>query len=154
MPQMVYVNPRHSLHGKQSTLLQNRPLLQAICPGSLWVRDNRWLLSRVRWLAGPAGGQGPFVPVGATNRDKNPPFCPGWCLQPGQNSLAPLSPSLSPPEPFSSLVLAVLGSGEGSSCSFLHHICEDLWFPVHPSALKVWGLFFSSSLACIAHFMI
>ena len=91
MPQMVYVNPRHSLHGKQSTLLQNRPLLQAICPGSLWVRDNRWLLSRVRWLAGPAGGQGPFVLVGATNRDKRPPFCPGWCHQPGQK--APIPPA-------------------------------------------------------------
>ena len=92
------------------TLLQNRHLFQAICPGNLWARDNRWLLSRVQWLAGPAGGQGPFVPVGGTNRDKmvafypgwwlqpgkRPPFCPGWCLQPGQNSLAPLSPSLSP----------------------------------------------------------
>ena len=96
-------------------------------------------------------------------------FCPGWNHQPGQKApllsrlvsptgtkgLGPLIPfPLPPPEPFSSLVLAVLGSGEGSSCSFLHHICEDLWFPVHPSALKVWGLFFSSSLACIAHFML
>ena len=99
-------------------LLQNRPLFQAICPGSLWARDNRWLLSRVQRLAGPVGGDGglfsrletpsgtkggafypgwwPFVPVGATNRDKRPPFYFGWCLQPGQNSLAPLSPSFSP----------------------------------------------------------
>ena len=23
-----------------------------------------------------------FVPVRATNRDKRPLFCPGWCLQP------------------------------------------------------------------------
>ena len=96
-------------------------------------------------------------------------FCPGWNHQPGQKApilsrlvsptgtklLGPLIPfPLPTPEPFSSLVLAVLGSGEGNSCSFLHHICEDLWFPVHPSALKVWGLFFSSSLACIAHFML
>ena len=50
----------------------------------------------------------PFVPVGDTNQDKRPPFCPGWCLQPGQKPLhgltsidillfiftAPLSPSL------------------------------------------------------------
>ena len=50
----------------------------------------------------------PFVPTGDTNRDKRPPFCPGWCLQPGQKPLhgltsidirlfiftAPLSPSL------------------------------------------------------------
>src|SRR6185436_1778007 len=78
------------------SLLQNRPLFQAICPGSLWAQDNRWLLSRVQRLAGPAGGQGPFVPVGTTNRDKRTPFCPGWCLQPGQKALAPLSPSLSP----------------------------------------------------------
>ena len=94
------------------SLLQNRTLFQDICPGSIWDRDNRWLLSRVQRLAGPAGGQEsfvpiegtnrdkkgtqPFVPVGATNRDKKPPFCPSWCLQPGQNSLAPLSPSLFP----------------------------------------------------------
>ena len=79
------------------SLLQNRSLFQAICPGSLWAWDNRWLLSWVQRLAGPeGGGQGPFVLVGGTNRDKRPPFCPGWCLQPGQNSLALLSPSLSP----------------------------------------------------------
>ena len=72
-------------------LLQNRPLFQAICPGSLWPRDNRWLLSRVQRLAGPAGGTGAF--------------CPGWRHQPGQKALAPLIPfPLPPPEPFSSLV--------------------------------------------------
>ena len=61
------------------SLLQNRPLFLAICPGSLWARDNRWLLSRVQWLAGSAGGRGarPFVPVGDTNRDKIEAFCPG-----------------------------------------------------------------------------
>ena len=53
------------------SLLQNRPLFLAICPGSLWARDNRWLLSRVQRLAGPAGGTGAF--------------CPGWRHQPGQN---------------------------------------------------------------------
>ena len=41
-------------------------------------------MSRIQRLAGPAGGQGPFVPVGVSNRDKRSPFCPGWCLQPGQ----------------------------------------------------------------------
>src|SRR6185437_6323979 len=65
-------------------LLQNRPLFQAICPGSLWARDNMWPLSRVQRLAGPAGGQGPFVPVGGTNRDKRVAFYPGWWLQLGQ----------------------------------------------------------------------
>ena len=109
-----------------ASLLQNRPLFQAICPGSLWARDNIWLLSRVQRLTEPAGDRGllsrlekptrtkggSFILVGAFNQDKTP-----WPPYP--------LPSL-PPEPFSSLVLAVLGSGEGSSCSFLHHICEDL----------------------------
>ena len=52
------------------SLLHNRPLFQTICPGSLWARDNRWLLSRVQQLAGPTGGTGVF--------------CPGWRHQPGQ----------------------------------------------------------------------
>ena len=55
-----------------------------LCSRPFVARDNRWLLSRVQRLAGPAGGQGPFVPVGVSNRDKMSPFCPGWCLQPGQ----------------------------------------------------------------------
>ena len=99
-------------------------------------------------LNGSGGGRGKgirgprsFVPVGDTNQDKSGAFYPGWWLQPGQKSplfsrLVPptgtklLGPlilfPLPPPEPFISLVLVVLGSGEGSSCSFLHHICEDL----------------------------
>jgi len=59
------------LSSSLNSLLQNRPLFLAICPGSLWARDNRWLLSRVQRLAGPAGGTGTF--------------CPGWRHQPGQN---------------------------------------------------------------------
>ena len=47
-----------SLLSLSCTLLQNRLLFQTICPGSLWARDNRWFLSRVRWLAGPAGDRG------------------------------------------------------------------------------------------------
>ena len=54
-------------------LLQNMLLFQTICPSSLWTRDNR-------------GGQGPFVPVGDTNRDKRGAFYPGWWLQPGQKA--------------------------------------------------------------------
>ena len=69
-------------------------------------------------------------------------FCPGWIHQPGQNApilsrlvsptgtkgLGPLIPfPLPPPEPFSSLVSCCCRLGRGrSSCSFLHHICEDL----------------------------
>jgi len=126
----------------------------------MWWRNEQELLypeprtEKTSELNGSGGGRGkgirgarPFVPVGGTTRDKRLPFCPGWCLQPGQKSLAPLSPSLPRSSHSAHLFLAVLGSGERSSCSFLHHICEDLWFPVHPSALKVWGLFFSSSLA-------
>ena len=81
------------------TLLQNRPSFQAICPGSLWARDNMWLLSRVQRLAGSAGGKA---------------FCPGWCLQPGKKALTPLSPSICPrPSHSAHLFHAVLGSGEG-----------------------------------------
>ena len=142
----------------KASLLQNRPLFLAICTGSLWARDNRWLLSRVQRLAGPAGGTGAF--------------CPGWRHQPGQNGsllsrlvvptgtkgprslLSRLEPPTgtkvppfvpvrasnrdkrpcapyplpSPPARAIQLTcfLAVLGSGQRSSCSFLHHICEDL----------------------------
>ena len=138
-----------------NSLLQNRPLFQTICPGCFWARDNRWLLSRVQRLAGPAGGQGPFVPVGVTTGIKGPPFCPCWCLQPGQNSLAPLSPSLSPrPIHSTHLFLLFLARERGVLAHFFTTFVKDLWFPVHPSALKVWGLFFSSSLACIAHFIL
>ena len=68
------------------SLLQNKPLFQAICPGCLWARGNRWLLSRVQRLAGLAGDRGllsrletptgtkgwSFIPVGGSNRDKRP----------------------------------------------------------------------------------
>ena len=66
---IIYV--KLNVHTYIYTLLQNRPLFLAICPGSLWARDNRWLLSRVQRLAGPAGGTGAF--------------CPGLRHQPGQN---------------------------------------------------------------------
>ena len=118
------LHARNSLTARARTLslnslLQNRPLFQAICPGCLWARDNRWLLSRVQRLAGPVGGQGPFVPVGGTNWDKRPPFCPGWCLQPGQNSLAPLSPSISPrPSHLAHLFLLFLAQERGVLAHF------------------------------------
>ena len=61
----------------------------------------------------------PFVPVGATNRDKRPPYCPGWCLQPGQNSLALLSPSLSPrPSHLAHLFLLFLARERGVLAHF------------------------------------
>ena len=126
-----------------STLLQNRPLFQAICPGSLWARDNSWLLSRVQRLAGPAGGQGPFVPFGSTNRDKRGAFCPGWwikpgqkarvafcpgwCLQPGHKALGPLSPSLSPRLSHSLVFLLFLARDRGVLISSPH-----LWISLIP----------------------
>ena len=97
--------------------------------------------------------RGPFVPVGGTNRDKRVAFYPTT-----NRDKTPWPPYPLPSPPARAIQLTCsccswLGR-ERSSCSFLHHICEDLWFPVHPSSLKVWGLFFSSSLACIAHFML
>src|SRR6185437_9548880 len=110
------------------------------------------------WLVAPTETNGPrslFVPVGATNRDKRPLFCPGWCLQPGQNSLAPLSPSLSPrPSHSAHLFLLFLARERGVLTHFFTTFVKIFDSPVHPSALKVWGLFFSSSLACVAHCML
>ena len=73
-------------------LLYNKSLFQIIYPGYLWARDKMWLLSRVQRLAGPAGGQGPFVPVGSTNRDKRWAFCPGWWIKPGQKARVAFCP--------------------------------------------------------------
>ena len=89
------------------------------------------------------GTIGGFCPGPTANRASGGTgaFCPVWRHQPGQKGgllsrlvaptgtkhLGPLIPfPLPPPELFSSLVLVVLGLGERSSCSFLHHICEDL----------------------------
>ena len=37
---------------------------------------------------------GPFIPDGATNRDKRGSFCPRWCLQLGQKtSVSPVGPA-------------------------------------------------------------
>ena len=43
-----------------------------------------------------AGGHRLFVPGGATNRDKRPPFCPGWWLHPGQKGPTFLSRLVTP----------------------------------------------------------
>ena len=57
-----------------TTTEQNRTLFQAICPGSLWARDNRWLLSRVQRLAGPARGGD----KGLLSRLEAPTGTKGW----------------------------------------------------------------------------
>ena len=72
------------------SLLQNRSLFQAICPSWLWALDNRWLLSRVQRLTGPAGDMGLLSQLEAPTGTKGGPFIPVG------DSLAPLSPSLSP----------------------------------------------------------
>src|SRR6185437_9304487 len=87
------------------------------------------LLSRLEARTGTKGGtfvpvggsnrdkrlRGHFVPVGTTNRDKRLPFCPGWCLQPGQK--AP-----SPP-------LARLAVGPGTKATYCPGPkgCRDKW---------------------------
>ena len=84
----------------------------AFVPGGDFTRDKKSPLVSGGVINRDKSLCGPFVPVGVTNRDKSPPFCPGWCLQPGQKGLGPLIPfPLPPPEPFSSLVFSVLGSG-------------------------------------------
>jgi len=129
------------------SLLQNRPLFQTICPGSLWARDNRWLLSRIQRLAGPAGGQRPFVPVGDTNREQRPLFCPGWWLQPGQKAARTFSPGWSyqpglkvPFSPGSTLHPGQNGSRGHLSSYFttaphpLSHPYHFLFFDIFPPA--------------------
>ena len=97
------------------------------------------LLSR---LEPPTGTKGwPFVPVGGSNRDKTP-----W---------PPLSPSLSPcPSHSAHLFLMFLARERGVLAHFFTIFVKIFDSPVHPSVLKVWGLLFSSFLACIAHFML
>ena len=124
---------------------------KAFCPGWRYQPgQNGGLLSRLVAPTGttllsrlepPTEIKGPpFLPVGVSNRDKTP-----W----------PPDPLPSPPSRAIQVTCSCCSwLGRGESCSFLHHICENLWFPVHPSTLKVRGLFFSSSLACIAHFML
>ena len=125
------------------SLLQNRSLFQAICPGWLWARDKRWLLSRVQRLAGRAGDMGllsrleaptetkwwPFIPVGGSNRDK---------------TLWPPYPLPSPPARAIQLTCSCcswLGRGERVLAHFFTTFVKIFDSPVHPSALKVWSLF-------------
>ena len=42
-----------------------------------------------------SGGQGPFVPVGGTNRDKRVAFYPGWWQRPGQKARTAFCPGWS-----------------------------------------------------------
>ena len=143
------------LHSVKPSLLQNRPLFHAICPGSIWVRDNMWFLSRVQWLVGPAGETGAFCPGWRHQPGQKSPLLSRWCLQPGQKALPPLSPSLSPrPSHSAHLFLLFLAREGGVLAHFFTTFVKIFDSFVHPSALKVWGLFFSSSLACIAHFML
>ena len=122
-----------------TTLLQNKSLFQAICPGSLWARDNRWLLSRVQRLAGP-GGRGLLYRLVSPT---------------GTKLLGPLIPFPLPrPSHSAQLFLLFLARERGVLTHFFTIFVKIFDSPVHPSALKVCGLFFSSSLACIAHFIL
>ena len=94
----------------------------------MWWRKEQELPSpelgtaRTNELNGSGGGRGKgirgsrsFVPVGATNRDKRPPFCPGWWIQPGQK--APVPP------------LARLAVGPGTKATYCPGPkgCRDKW---------------------------
>jgi len=97
----------------------------------------------------------PFVPFGGSNRDKKGSFSPGWFLQLGQMSLAPSSPSPSPrPSHSAHLFLLFLARVRGVLAHLLTTFVKIFYSSVHPSALKVWCLFLSSFIACVAHFML
>ena len=97
------------------------------------------VLSRLETPTGTKGG--PFIPVGGSNRDKTP-----W----------PPYPLPSPPCSSHSahLFLLFLARERGVLAHFFTTFVKIFDSPVHPSALKVCGLFFSSSLACVTHFML
>ena len=85
----TFQKPKRNSVSELYTLLQNRPLFQAICPGCLWARDNRWLLSRVHLLSqlvAPLGTKGPTLlsRLVTPTRTKGWPFYPGWWYQLGQ----------------------------------------------------------------------
>ena len=66
----------------------------AFCPGLRHQPgQNGSLLSR---LVVPTGTKGPRSLLSRLEALTGTKGCPGWCLQPGQKALAPLSPSLSP----------------------------------------------------------
>ena len=96
-------------------------------------------------------------------------FCPGWshqpgqkgsfgpslCLQPGQMSLAPLSHSPSShPSHSVHLFLLFLDRVRGVLAHLLTIFIKIFHSPVHLPTLKVWGLFLSSFIALVAHFML
>ena len=87
---------------------------------------------------GSVGGQGPFVPVGATNRDQIPHICPDWWIQPEPLVPGASSPGWShqpghkapayipflppPPEPSSSVFLLFLARVGGVLAHFVHNL--------------------------------
>ena len=93
-----------------------------------------------------AGGEGrirgprPFVPVGDTNQDKRgafcPDWCPGWCLQPGQN--APVPP------------LARLAVGPGTKATYCPGSkgCRDKWPGTKTYSVVVTPTFLTIALLC------
>ena len=125
---------------QHSALLENMSLFQTICPGCFWARDNRWLLSRVQRLAGPAGDRG---------------FLSRLVPPTGTKLLDPLILfPLPPPSHSAHLFLLFLARERGILTHFFTTFVKIFDSLVHPSALMVWGLFFSSSFVCVAHFML
>jgi len=125
-----------------ASLLQNRPLVQTICSGCRWTRA-KGAFVRIQRLAGWKGAPGFLW------------YSDLWSqLVPSTGPLYPLPP---PPAQFNSahlsflLFLALVG---GILAHLLTTFVKDLDFPAHPSALKVWGLFLSPFIDCVAHFML
>ena len=120
------------------TDLQSKPFVPAVVgPGT------KGAFVRIQRLAGWKGAPGALW------------YSDLWSqLVPSTGPLYPLPP---PPAQFNSahlsflLFLALVG---GILAHLLTTFVKDLDFPAHPSALKVWGLFLSPFIDCVAHFML
>ena len=128
----------------------------AFYPGRwLQLGQKGGLLSR---LVAPTGTKGPRSllswlepPTGI----KDPPLLSRLVSLTGIKLLGPLIPFPLPrPSHSAHLFLLFLARERGVLAHFFTTFVKIFDSPVHPSALKVWGLFFSSSLACLAHFML
>src|SRR6185369_1095511 len=106
--------------------------------------------SRVQRLAGPAGGQGPFVPVGSTNRDKRGAFCPGWWFKPGQKARVAFCPGGSHQAGQKDPLLSRLVSPTGTKG--LGPLIPFPLPPPEPFSSLVFLLFLARDRGVLAHF--
>jgi len=100
----TYVGRRKSASPFRPPLLHNKSLFQTICSGFLWARNN---MSRIQWLARPAGGTGTF--------------CPGWRHQSRQKKdilFRLVAPTETKGEPF----ILVGGSNQDKRAALLSRL--------------------------------